>query len=80
VNQRPKWSNGDYAAAMVRYVAAHAKHPEKMRDGGIQSEAFHRGGDNPSSLRVWPGSSQLSWMFCAPAASISLACVGSLVF
>lgn len=54
MKQRPKWSSADYAAAMVRYVQAHAKHPEAKRDGGIQSEAFYRAGDNPSSLRVWP--------------------------
>jgi len=51
---RVEWVNADFAAAMIRHVEINAKHATAMRDGGITSEAFYRGGDNPTSLRVWP--------------------------
>lgn len=47
-----RWTNADFGRAMVAYVEHHAQHARRRSDG-ITSEAFHRGGDNPESLRVW---------------------------
>lgn len=49
------WSPDDLGRAMVAYVEAHAKHARRRSDG-IEAEAFYRGGDNPSSLRVFEAS------------------------
>lgn len=39
-------------AAMVAFVLENAKHARRRSDG-VTAEAFHRGGDNAESLRVW---------------------------
>jgi hypothetical protein len=49
---RLDWLPADFGFAMCAYVEAHAKHVRRRADG-VESEAFHREGDNPASLRVW---------------------------
>lgn len=46
------WTPADFGAAMVRYVEQHAESFKRVQDG-VECAAFYRGGDNPSSLRVW---------------------------
>jgi hypothetical protein len=52
LHRRNSWAPGDFGNAMASWVQAHAREPRQTPDG-ITSEAWYRGGDNPSSLRVW---------------------------